>query len=121
MTKRRVPEQFWMTDKSPAVTPVLEWMFLSSETLAFEAYCRVIGLRGLISMKKYLDLTIEVCSNAFRATFWKKVIGRNMDWFDLSLMTLCKGTISWGQKGFEFDVFFRSSKCSRIPSQCDDT
>src|SRR5947199_10624834 len=119
MTKRRVPEQFWMTDKSPAVTPVLEWMFLSSETLAFEAYCHVISLRGYISMKKYLDLTIEVCSNAFRATFWKKVIGSNMDWFDLSI-TLCKGTVSWGQKGFEFDgkvSLFRSYKCSRILSQ----
>ena len=69
MTKRGVPEQFWMTDKSPAAMPVLEWRFLSSETLEFDAYCRVIGLRGCISMKKYLDLSIEVSSNAFCATF----------------------------------------------------
>src|SRR5437667_7381773 len=92
-----------MTDKSPPAMPVLEWRFLSSETLQFVACCGIIGLRGCISTKKYLDLTIEVCSNAFRATFWKKVIGSNMDWFDLPLITLCKGTVSWGQKGFEFD------------------
>jgi len=43
MTKRGVPEQFWMTDKSPAAMPVLEWRFLSSETLKFEVYYRIIG------------------------------------------------------------------------------
>src|SRR5579859_2835097 len=104
-----------MTDESPAATLIFGWWFLNSEALDFEAYCPVIGLRGCISTEKYLNLAIEVCRNAFRTIFWKKVICCNMDWFDLSLITLCKGTVPWGQKGFKFDskvCLFRFSKRS---------
>src|SRR5579859_315216 len=92
-----------MTDESPAAMLIFERRFLSSEALEFEAYCPVIGLGGCISTEKCLNLAIDVCRNAFHATFWKKVIYSNMDWFDLSLITLCKGTVPRGQKGFEFD------------------
>src|SRR5579859_8096012 len=92
-----------MTDESPAVMLIFKRWFLSSEALEFEAYCPVISLGGCISMEKCLNLTIEVCRSAFRVTFWKKVICSNMDWFDLWLITLCKGTVPQGQKGFEFD------------------
>src|SRR5579859_2172149 len=102
-----------MTDESPAATLIFERRFLSSEALEFEAYCPVIGLGGCISTEKCLNLAIEVCRNAFCATFWKKVICSNMDWFDLSLITLCKGTVPRGRKGFEFDCRLLNPLCRR--------
>src|SRR5436189_5503395 len=92
-----------MTDKSPAAAFVFKWRFLSSETLEFEGYCLIIGFGGCISTKECLDLTIVVCSNPFCAIFWEKVICSDMNWFDLSFITLGNGTDSWGDKGFEFD------------------
>jgi hypothetical protein len=86
-TEHRMPEEFWVTDKGPTTTSILEWRFLSSEALEFETYRLIIGCGSRVTTQEGLDLIVEVFSDGFGAGFGEEVVCSDMYWFDLSLIT----------------------------------